>query len=253
MWQRTKRLINSYLDDLINRVSRPDAEVRDVTRAELARLMELEAQTRASVKLLEKELAETELKMVGVAERERIARERGDEVMASSAARELVQLSSHCDFLRQQIGEATVAAERARQLREERRREGHDLATDTHLTSMRETVAGVESPFGTTDPAATLDEMRARLQSRGPATDPRLAQMEKEYEDERARAQVDDLLARYKQSLPGASGEAEQTRPAAPARESRTENKSPARPIDEEGPEEPKTLGRNEGPLHPID
>jgi phage shock protein A len=253
MWQRTKRLINSYLDDLINKVSRPDAEVREVTRAELARLMELEAQTRASVKILEKELAETELKMVGVSERERIARERGDEVMASTAARELVQLSTHCDFLRQQIAEATLAAERARKLREERRREGQDLATETHLTSMRESVAGIESPFGASDPASTLDEMRARLQSHGATTDPRIAQMEKDYEEQRARSKVDDMLAQYKQSISGAPGELQQARPATPAQASHTENKSSTKPIDEEGPEEPKTLGRNEGPLHPID
>ena len=62
MWHRTKRLINSYLDDLIQRVSGPDREARGVTRAEVARLNELEVQTRASAKLLEKELAEVGLK-----------------------------------------------------------------------------------------------------------------------------------------------------------------------------------------------
>ena len=58
MWQRTKRLITSYLDDLIERASSPDRDVRDITRGEIARLSELEVQTRASIKMLEKELAE---------------------------------------------------------------------------------------------------------------------------------------------------------------------------------------------------
>ena len=71
MWHRTKRLINSYIDDLIERVSSPDRDVRGITRAEIARLQELEVQTRASAKVLEKELAEIGLKILGVAERER--------------------------------------------------------------------------------------------------------------------------------------------------------------------------------------
>ena len=45
MWNRTKRLINSYLDDLIQRVSGPDREAREITSAELTRLNELEVQT----------------------------------------------------------------------------------------------------------------------------------------------------------------------------------------------------------------
>ena len=58
MWNRTKRLINSYLDELIERTSGPDKDVRQITRAEVARLNELEVQTLASVKLFEKELAD---------------------------------------------------------------------------------------------------------------------------------------------------------------------------------------------------
>src|SRR2546423_4528808 len=88
MWNRTKRLINSYLDELIERTSGPDKDVRQITRAEVARLNELEVQTLASVKMFEKELAEVELKMIGVTERERMARERGDMASAESAGRE---------------------------------------------------------------------------------------------------------------------------------------------------------------------
>src|ERR1700674_2303184 len=110
MWHRTKRLINSYLDDLIERASGPDREARGVTRAELARLNELEVQTRASAKMLEKELAEIGLKILGVAERERMAREQGDEASASTAGRQLVTLAAERDLIKQQIGEATAAA-----------------------------------------------------------------------------------------------------------------------------------------------
>src|SRR5712691_7854980 len=104
MWQRTKRLINSYLDNLIDRSTGPDREAREVTRAELARLSELEVQTRASAKVLEKELVEVELKILGAAERERIARERGDEASASAAGSQLVALSAQRDLIIQQRG-----------------------------------------------------------------------------------------------------------------------------------------------------
>src|SRR5438309_5653762 len=124
MWQRTKRLINSYLDNLIERSTGPDREAREVTRAELARLSELEVQTRASAKVLEKELVEVELKILGAAERERIARERGDQASASDAGRQLLSLDAQRNLIKQQIGEASAAAERARALREERRRLG---------------------------------------------------------------------------------------------------------------------------------
>src|SRR5215211_6745410 len=163
MWNRTKRLINSYLDELIERASGQGRDVRQVTRAELARLSELEVQTLASVKMFEKELAEVELKMIGVSERERIARERGDIASAESAGRELVALGSHRDLLRQQISEGKASAERARALREERRRVGEELVTETHLTNMREGIAGLDIPFDRNDPASTLEEMRMRL------------------------------------------------------------------------------------------
>ncbi len=250
MWQRTKRLINSYLDDLIDRVSGPDREVREVTRAEKARLLELEAQTRASIKLLEKELAETELKMVGVSERERMARERGDTAQATSAASELVSLSSHAEFLKQQILEARGSAERARALREQRSRQGEEIVTDVHLTTMRENVAGLNQPFKTTDPAATIEEMRARLGAQSSTTDARIA----EIEAEQKRAQVDELLARYKQSTTGSEPDPiEQARPPQTSSSNPGESAPTNRPIDDEGTEQPKTLGRNEGPIKPID
>lgn len=238
MWGRTKRLINSYLDELIERVSGPDREVREVTRAEAARLNELEVQARASVKMLEKELAEVELKMIGMAERERLLRERGD-AAAASATSELVRLSSHRDMLKQQIDEANTAAARARSLREERGRAKHDLVNETHLTSMRENLAGVHAPFGANDPAATIEEMKSRLGHPGtPTTEDKIAAAERELEAERARSQVDELLARYKQGVTR-----DEPRTVTP----------PAEPAKEDDPDQPKTLGRSEGPVRPID
>ncbi len=251
MWNRTKRLINSYLDELIERTSSPDKDVRQITRAEIARLNELEVQTLASVKMFEKDLAEVELKMIGVTERERMARERGDMAAAESAGRELVQLGEHRDMLRQQIAEAKGSAARARQLREERRQQGESLATDTHLSAMRENLAGIQTPFDATDPSGTIEEMRGRLQRPAMSeTDARLAAAEREYEESQKRARVDDMLARYKETLAGQSADVAprppQTSPPAPTA-------SPAKPIDEDEPEQPKTLGRNEGPIRPID
>jgi hypothetical protein len=251
MWQRTKRLINSYLDNLIERTTGPDREAREVTRGELARLSELEVQTRASAKVLEKELVEVELKILGVAERERIARERGDQASASDAGRQLLSLDAQRNVIKQQIGEASAAAERARSLREERRRLGEDLAAETHLTAMRENLASVQAPFDSTDPAATIDEMRSRIGRSGlSSTDNRVAEADRELEAERARARVDEMLSRYKQSSGGLpSTQTQQTSPATPEA---TADSSTAGP--DEGPSgQPKTLGRTDRPVRPID
>ena len=66
------------------------------------------------------------------AERERMARERGDAAVAESAGRALMQLAAQRDLLKQQISEAKASAARARALREERRVQGEDLANETH-------------------------------------------------------------------------------------------------------------------------
>jgi hypothetical protein len=252
MWERTKRLINSYLDELIERATGPEREVRQITRAEIARLTELEVQARGSIKLLEKQLAETELKMIGVSQREKMAREQGDAAAASKAGDALITLSKERDLLKQQIGEANSSADRARSLREERRRLGEDLATETHLTAMRENLAGIQTPFDATDPAGTLEEMRGRLGGSGlPTVDPRLAQAEHEFEVERARRAADELLARYKENL-GAGGTSEMKRQPPPsAVEAKPDSSAPDETKSET--EEPKTLGRSDGPLRPID
>lgn len=255
MWNRTKRVINSYLDDLIERVSGPDREAREVTRGELARLNELEVQTRASAKMFEKELAEIELKMVGVTERERMARERGDQAAASDAGRQLVALGAERDMLRQQVAEASSAAERARSLREDRRRMGEDLATETQLTAMRETLSSVQRPFDSTDPAGTIEEMRERIRRSGvSSTDDRVAEADRQLAAERARASVDEMLSRYKQGV-GATESASQTKgdvsqgAPSPMPQSSTADSA----VNDEAPSESKSLGRTEGPVSPID
>jgi hypothetical protein len=254
MWERTKRLINSYLDDLIQRTSGPDRDVRQITRAEIARLNELEVQARASAKLLEKELAEVELKMIAVSERERIAAERGDQTAASSATNELVGLASHRDFLKQQIAEANSSATRAQALREQRRSMGNELANETYLTTMRENIAGIQSPFDKNDPSATIDEMRARLSKySGSSVDSRVAEADRELEAQRARAQVDDILARYKESVSGGPVTSQENIPP-PTQSQSPAGHTPASVTSEEDePEQPKSLGRNEGNVRPID
>ncbi len=255
MWHRTKRLINSYLDDLIQRVSGPDREARGVTRAEIARLHELEVQTRASSKVLERELAEVGLKILGVAERERISRERGDEAAASAAGKQLVALSAQRDLIMQQLGEANAAAERARALREERRLQGEDLVAETHLTAMRENLSSIQTPFDSTDTSATIDEMRERLRRSGASlTDSRVAEADRELEAERARAKVEDALSRYKQSVAGSEPQTQTqgTSPQAAPAATPASNASGSS-ADDEAPGQSKTLGRTDGPVRPID
>ncbi len=247
MWERTKRLINSYLDDMINRASGPDKDVRAITRAEMARLNELEVQTRASIKMFEKELAEVELKIIGVAERERMARDQGNESAATNAVNQLVTLSNHRDLLKKQISEANSSAARAASLREERRRMGEELAAETHLTSMRENIAGIQSPFDPMDPASTLDEMRARLnRSAISSADAEIAAADHELETQRARAAADELLARYKQGIGGSEAQSNATVP-------QPSSGNLVSPPDDPEADSPKTLGRTEGPIRPID
>jgi transcriptional regulator with XRE-family HTH domain len=254
MWHRTKRLINSYLDDLIHRVSSPDREARGITRAEVARLHELEVQTRASAKMLEKELAEVGLKILGVAERERLFRERGDEAAASAAGSQLVALSAQRDLIMQQLGEAKAAAERARALREERRLQGEDLAAETHLTAMRENLSSIQSPFDKTDPSATIEEMRERLRRSGASlTDNRVEEADRELEAARARAQVEDALSRYKQGVTG-DHPLTPTQGAPPAAQTATPSTDAGESSpDDNTPGQSKTLGRTDGPIRPID
>jgi len=251
MWQRTKRLINSYLDNLIERTTGPDREAREVTRAELARLNELEVQTRASAKVLEKGLAELDLKILGVAERERLARERGDQAAASESGRQLLSLDSQRTLIKQQITEANGAAERARGLREERRRQGEDLAAETHLTAMRENLAAVQSPFDSTNPAGTIEEMRARIGRSGASlTDDRVAEADRELEAERARARVDEMLLRYKQTSGNLPPLQEKQITPTPSSSNPPDSSTS---VEEQPSSQDKTLGRTDRPVRPID
>nr|AIA13480.1 hypothetical protein [uncultured bacterium] len=124
---------------------------------------------------------------------------------------------------------------------------GEDLANETHLTSMRENIAGIQTPFSSSDPSSTIEEMRAKLNRPASAsTDPRLAEAEREYEEQAKRARIDEMLSRYKESTAGTDATAPQT--SQPASSQAT-----TKPIEAEEPEQPKTLGRNEGPIRPID
>jgi hypothetical protein len=252
MWERTKRLVNSYLDNLIEKTGRPDSEVRDMTRGEVARLNEVEVQARASVKVFEKQVAALEVKMNALVERDRIARERNDMAAVASVASAFEPLAAERDMLKKQIAEANAKAESARALREERRRQGEDLATETHLTTMRESISSVQSGFDPSGPAAAIDDMRARLARKGvlTAADP-LAEADRELAAHQKRSEVDEMLSRYKTEI-SSQPPILQTQPAPqPVSQPATEPK--ASPIEKDEPEEPKTLGRTEGPVRPID
>jgi hypothetical protein len=253
MWERTKRLINSYLDDMIEKRSSPDNDVRAVTRGEIARLNEYEVQSRASKKLFEKELAEVNLKILGLAEREKIMRAQGDDVTAQKAAEAIQSLAAQRDLLQKQIIEADAAAEKARLLREERKVQGADLANEVYLTEMRETIASTQSGFEVNDPASTIDEMRSRLQSRSSFSelDAQLAQADREMEATKRRSQIDDLLSQYKSNR-STDPPIETRLPQTPTSNS-PQATTGSRVIDEEGKEEEKTLGRSDGNIRPID
>lgn len=253
MWERTKRLINSYLDDLIEKSSKPDNDVRAITRGEITRLNEYEVQARASKKLFEKELAEINLKILGLGEREKILRAQGDERAALRAAEAIQSLSAQRDLLQKQIIEADASAEKARILREERKVQGADLANEVYLTNMRETISSTQSSFDVNDPSSTIDEMRSRIQSRSTLseTEYQLAQADKELESLNKKGNIDDLLAQYKNNIN--SNSLNEKKVAPPVSSSPTSSTTSSRVIDDDGEEEKKTLGRADGNIRPID
>jgi DNA repair exonuclease SbcCD ATPase subunit len=252
MWQRTKRLINSYLDNMIEKTSSPDSDIRALTRGEVARLNEYEVQSRASAKLFEKEIAEIELKILALAEREKIFRAEGNDKNADRATETIQALAAQRDLLKQQISEAKAAAEKAKALREERKVQGTELANDMYLTQMRENIASVNSGFGVNDPGSTIDEMRTRLSRTSiPSLDAQVAEADKELNALQSKAKVDDVLARYKNQLGGEP--LQETRPPQSTQARTPETASTNRiPEEEERPQE-KTLGRSDGSIRPID
>ena len=249
MWEKTKRLINSYLDSFIERANTPDSDIRSVTRGEIARLGEVEVQARASVKLLEKELAEVELKLLGDSERARL--DIDTSTAASGSATQT--LTAQRDLLKQQIAEATVSAERAKALREQRRLEGEDLAIQSRLSSMQETMSGVHSGFDVNDPASVIDEMKARIGSAAISeNDMRLHEADRQIEAERKRSKVDDLLASYKRSILEPDAPTDQQTSIAPGPGQTDQATNQLEPA-EEGSAEQKTLGRADPTVRPID
>jgi hypothetical protein len=158
-------------------------------------------------------------------------------------------------LIMQQLGEAKAAAERARALREERRLQGEDLAAETHLTAMRENLSSIHTPFDTTDPSATIDEMRERLRRSGASlTDSHVAEADRELEAERARARVEDALSRYKQGVTGGQPQTPPQEAAPPAAQTATPATNAVESShDDERSGQSKTLGRTDGPVRPID
>lgn len=265
MWRRTKRLINSYLDNLIDKSSTPGTEVRRAAADEIGRLNETEVQALASSKMLERELAEVDLKLTGAVERQRMANERGDSVAASNATSLVAELTGRRDLLERQLAESRSAARRAKSLSSSRRSEGEELATETNLTSMRETLAATGTAFDPSDPAAVIDEMRARInRGSGSRIDMNLADAERELADQTRASRTEQLLEQYRRDLePGiadASAPAisapfsQMSKPLAPGAASNPQSGDAKAPdFTAQDDEQPKTLGPAGGPVRPID
>ena len=256
-------MINSYLDSLIDRTGRPESELRDVTRGEIARLSEVEARARGAAKMVEKQLAEAELKLTGAAERQRMARERGDATGEADALRVAAGLQQECDMLKGQLSEAKASVARAQVLKEDRRSSVDDLAAKTHLTTMQETLAGIQSPFDAADPSGVIDEMRSKIR-RTAAPPSAVEQADAELAAQAKKSKVDDLLEQYKRGLDQGSVD--------PAPQQRSFLSSPASSVRQDVPgsavapggadrgqdgpaekDETKTLGPAPGPVRPID
>src|SRR5947199_106153 len=63
MWNRTKRLVNSYLDNLIDKVESPDKQVQEAGTVKASQLGSNAVEALATVKLFEKRITELEAKI----------------------------------------------------------------------------------------------------------------------------------------------------------------------------------------------
>jgi hypothetical protein len=118
---------------------------------------------------------------------------------------------------------------------------------------MRENLSSIQAPFGSTDPAATLDEMRERIRRSGASpTDSRVAEADRELEAERARARVEEMLSRYKQGTTAVETPSQPQRTATQTTPPGTQD-APEPAADDQAPGQAKTLGRTDGPVRPID
>src|SRR5262249_60400731 len=117
------------------------------------------------------------------------------------------------------------------------------------VAAMRDGLSSLDVPLSSTDPGATIDEMRARLgKSSSSLSDAQQKALEadRRLEEARSQASVEDMLARYKQGIsPVSPPAATQSNP--PQKQNQTESQK-----EDEQPPSEKTLGPTSTPPNPI-
>jgi len=161
-------------------------------------------------------------------------------------------------MLKGQLSEANASVARAQALKVDRRTAVNDLAAQTHLTSMQETLAGIQSPFDARDPSGVIDEMRSKIR-RNTAPQSAVEQADADLAAQLKKSKVDDLLEQYKRSLDqgGIDAPPQPVSFQAPPAAVPQNTPSPGAPVEQDaeqtGPDEAKTLGPAPGPVRPID
>jgi len=212
MWNRTKRLVNSYLDNLIDKVEKPDQQVQNAGTVKASQLGANAVESLANVKIFEKKITETEAKIATLESRIPLLTNDTQKMILQS---QLDTSRAELLDLQQRLTEARGSAIRAQKAMKEHPGQVRETMNNARLAEMGETVAGAAMPTSTDDPFWIMDEMKSKIEQRAAAssaqtTDAKIAAADAELE--KPGALVDDLLSQYKRDVA-----AESTNVARPA------------------------------------
>ena len=238
MWNRTKRLVNSYLDNLIDKVESPDKQVQQAGAVKSSQLGTNAVEALATVKLFEKKITELEAKIATLESRIPMITNSTQKMLLES---QLETSRAELLDLQQRVMVARGTAIQSQKAVKEHPHKVHETMNNARLAQMGEALAGsAGGATSTDDPFWVMDEMKNKIEQRNAMSgsmtaDAKIAAADAELE--KPGAAVDDLLSQYKRDL--ASQPLEEVRPVAPAPVSQKESTKP-----DEKPSGGKTLAQ---------
>jgi len=194
MWKRAKRVINSYLDNLISKFEEPDAALQHATQVKASALGQSAAESLATQKLFEKRIAELELEIATVETRIRIAEGSPDKVARLS--QHLQTLQAELADLQARLPQARQASAQAMRALKEHKHDIGQAITDSNLADIKETIANTSGAFSSDAIGVTFDEMRDKILLKAQAS--HLLDSEPDLEPQQ---NVDDILSQYKRRM----------------------------------------------------
>ncbi|HZS44567.1 MAG TPA: hypothetical protein VFC63_05650 [Blastocatellia bacterium] len=201
MWNRTKRLVNSYLDNLIDKVEKPDQQVQDAGTVKASQLGASAVESLANVKMFEKRITETEAKIATLESRiPLLSNDTQRMIMQSQLDTSRAELLD----LQQRLTQARGSAIQAQKAMKEHPGQVRETMNNARLAQMGETLAGTSMPTKADDPFWVMDEMKSKIEQRSAVSsaqtaDARIAAADAELE--KPESVVDDLLSQYKRDV----------------------------------------------------